>query len=373
MKTNKIKILYIVLEMDLGGLQRVVNILIDKLDHAIFDSYLCCLDRGGVFNRKIEMGKVVSYVLGRKPRPFDLKMFGRLVKITKDNRIDIIHSHNGCSLYAALAGKVCGVKGIVHTDHGRLVPDRQTAIWEDRFASIMMNRFVAVSKELADYLATVVKVNRKKLTTIINGVDVDAFLPLDDAGKKSRKVELGFDINAKLIGTVCRLDPIKNLGLLIDSVPVILKKIPELQVVIVGDGPDEHRLRNQVSKLNLNSKIIFCGRVEEIEKIMPVFDLYVNTSFSEGTSMTILEAMSCGLPVVASAVGGNKALVDGFNGALFPPDKADLFQESVIKLLDNPQVIEKMRKESRKRVELQFSFNRVVEEYETLYRTIINN
>jgi glycosyltransferase involved in cell wall biosynthesis len=356
--------------MDLGGLQRIVNILIERLDHEQFDPYLCCLDRGGLFYRTFKKGGAGSYILGRKPGPFDLKMFVKLIQIVKDNRIDIIHSHNGCSLYGAMAGKVCGVKGIVHTDHGRLVPDRQTAIWEDRFASSMMNCFVAVSKELAEYLASVVKVKRKKLITIINGVDADTYIPFSTAEKKLRKHELGLNMDAKLIGTVCRLDPIKNLDMLVDSVPAILQRIPDCQVVIVGDGPEENRLRNRVANLKLSSKIIIFGRDENIQNIMPVFDLFVNTSFSEGTSMTILEAMSCGIPVVASAVGGNEGLVDNFNGALFPSGRADLFQRSVTDLLGNENMLRELGKKSREKVLARFSIDHVLKQYENLYRTL---
>ncbi len=364
--------MHVVLDMDLGGLQRIVNLLIKRMNYERFEPYLCCLDRGGLFCDEFTCDDVHSSVLGRRPGPFDMKMFRKLIKILKGSKIDIIHSHNGCSLYAAMAGKVCGIQGIIHTDHGRLVPDRKTAIWEDRIASLMMDRFVSVSNQLTEYLTKTVKVNEKILCTIVNGIDTDRFVPIAHEKREEKRVKLNLNVNARIIGTVCRLDPIKNLKLLIDSVPVILQKIPDCQVVIVGDGPDEKNLRDQASRLNLNSKVIFTGRVTDIEKVMPIFDLYVNTSVSEGTSMTILEAMSCGLPVIASDVGGNAALVDTSGGALFPSGQADMFQNSVINILSNPTMLREMGEKSRRKVKSRFSFDHVVEQYENLYHELVD-
>lgn len=357
--------------MDLGGLQRIVNLLIQRIDKDRFIPYVCCLDRGGMFYEQLKQDIQNKYILEREAGPFDLKVLRKLIRILKDNKIDIIHSHNGCSFYAALAGKMAGVKGIVHTDHGRLIPDRPAAIWEDRIASYMMSSFVGVSNELTKYLASTVKVRRKILATVINGVDTLKYVPISDEEKRKRRVQYGLEINNNIICTVCRLDPVKNLDMLIDCVPNILNRIPDCKFVIIGDGSEEARLKKRVSKLNLNSKIIFYGRVGYIDKILPVFDLYVNTSLSEGTSMTILEAMSCGLPIVAADVGGNNAMVDGSNGILFPSDQADAFLDSVIKILGNKDMIKKMGDRSREIVQSKFSIEHVVEQYENIYRKLV--
>lgn len=372
MTAQKTKIMHVVLEMDLGGLQRIVHFLIERINRRKFDPYLCCLDRGGLFYDKLASDAAKKYILGRKPGPFDFRMFRQLIKILKQNGIDIVHSHNGCSCYAALAGRMSGVKGIIHTDHGRLVPDRKSAIWEDRFASYLMDRFVGVSEALTQCLASTVKVKKGILTTIVNGVDSKIFIPTGSDEKIARRKQFGISASARIIGTVCRLDKIKNLNMLIESVPAISKKIPNCQILIVGDGPEENYLRELSRRLNMDEKIIFMGRVADVEYLLPVFDIYVNTSVSEGTSMTILEAMSCGLPVVASSVGGNVVLVDDYNGALFLSDRADLFQECIINLLSNPTVLKKMGIESRERVDRRFSYDKVVEKYESLYCELVN-
>lgn len=367
MSQDKIKIIYLVLEMDLGGLQRIVKLLIQRIDRKQFVPYLACLDHGGLFLDQLRINSVPSYILDRRPGPFDFRLFIRLYKILRSNKIDIIHSQNGCSFYSALAGRLAGVRVIIHTDHGRLVPDRKVAKLEDRVASIMMDRYIGVSEELTEYLASEVKINRKKLTTIVNGVDTQRFVPLEDGQKERIRKVFGFNNGDKIIGTVCRLDPVKNLELLIGAMPAICKMVPECKALIVGDGPAESQLRNYAKTLGVDGKIIFAGRSSDIEKILPIFDLYVNTSLSEGTSMTILEAMACGIPVVASDVGGNSRLVDNSNGGLFPAGNREAFQHKVVDLLSNNDGLAELGKASRKKAETNFSFDRVLKQYKELY------
>lgn len=372
MMNSRIKIMYLVLDMDLGGLQRVVNLLIRKIDREQFMPYLCCLDRGGIYYESAAAATSSSYKLMKHPGPFDYVMFRKLLNILKENGIDIIHSHNGCSMYAALAKGSCCVKKVIHTDHGRLVPDKRTAILEDRISSVMIDRFVGVSGALTRYLSEIVKVRTSILTTIVNGVDTDKFMPMSDRERRERKQELGLKKNEKIIGTVCRLDPIKNLNMLIEIAVPLVKSIPDCKVLIVGDGPEEAALKNKVTNLNLSSSVIFTGRIANVEKIMPVFDVYVNTSLSEGTSMTILEAMACGIPVVATAVGGNVELVNRTNGILVPAGRVDMFQSELKELLLRQDELEIMAKENRDKVERQFSIDRMVDDYESLYRKVMN-
>jgi len=373
MKSNKCKILYLALEMDIGGLQRVVNLLIRKINKDKFIPYLCCLDRGGIFFDQLDEKSVIKYILGRRPGKFDLKMFGKLVRIIKDNRIDIIHSQNGCSAYSALAGRLTEVKAIIHTDHGRLIPDRQTAILEDRFASHLMDHVVGVSAALTKYLAETVKINKRKLVTIINGIEIAKYEKLIPEHKRRRKTELGYEADTMIIGTVCRLDKIKNLDLLIAIVPKMAREMPNCRVVIIGDGPEENHLKELACRLQVQSKVDFLGRIEDVGKILPIYDLFVNTSHSEGTSMTIVEAMSCSLPIVASAVGGNVELLDQSNGVLFEPGNKDEFEEIVLDLIKDTSRLERMGYESRKKVERNLSIERAVEQYENLYSKHFSN
>lgn len=356
--------------MDLGGLQRIVNQLINKIDRNRFIPYLCCIDRGGLFYEQLGKNSIKTYVLRRRPGPFDTRLLARLYNILRKNKIDIIHSQSGCTLYAALAGRLARIKGIIHTEHGRLVPDKKPAIIEDRLSSLLINQVVGVSEELTEYLASVVKISSKKLITIINGVDTHKFTPLNTDQRKDLRNAMGLGERDKIIGTVCRLDPVKNLEFLIKCMPSIFGAVPKCKLLIVGDGPGKENLIKYAQGLGVDSKVIFTGQRMDVEKVLPVFDIYICTSLSEGTSMTILEAMSCGLPIVASAVGGNSKLVDSSNGLLFPLNDAETFKRHIIGLLKKPELLNVMGRNSRKKVEINFNLNKMVKQYEKLYCSV---
>jgi sugar transferase (PEP-CTERM/EpsH1 system associated) len=370
MSSRKLRILYLVLEMDLGGLQRMINLLVKRLDKNAFEPYIVCLDRGGIFYEQTASVCTGAFILDRQPGPFDRRLFSKLYSIIRDSKIDIIQSNNGCSSYAVLAGKLAGVKRIIHTDHGRLVPDRRSARLEDRFSSYMMDRYIGVSEELTEYLASTVEIPRKKLMTIINGVDTDIFRPAETEQRITAKQALGFSEADNIIGTVCRLDPIKNLEFMISCMPAIVRQIPDAKLAIVGDGPAKYALMQLAHEMQIDTAVYFLGQREGIENIVPAFDVYACTSLSEGTSMTILEAMSCGLPIVASAVGGNVRLVDSTNGILFPPGQENAFVDGIVHLLSDKHDRVDKGMQSRLRVDKYFSIAQMVRQYEALYASL---
>lgn len=372
MSLGPIRVLHVVLDMELGGLQRIVNLLIQRMDRNCVEPFLCCIGRGGIFFDQLTSEFVQGKVLPRRPGLFDIRMFRQLLAFIREQRIEVIHSHNGCAFYSGLAGRIARVKGIVHTDHGRLVPDRMGAIVEDRVASMLIDDVIGVSNELTSYLESRVGIGRAKLRTIINGVDTQSYVPIGADDRVATRAAAGLGKDAKVLGTVCRLDRVKNLPLIIRSMPEIRQSIPDVQLAIVGEGPEESYLRSIVDDLGLHSIVRFIGCKSDVENLLPAFDLYINTSISEGTCMAILEAMSCGLPIVASAVGGNSRLVNRDNGELFPSDRADLLAGVVISLLSDPMRLIELGLNSRRRARLDFSLDRVVADYQGLYRSYMN-
>lgn len=366
MRAMPIKILYVALDLDLGGLQRIISILIESLDRCRFEPLLCCFDRGGVFYDALRAVGVRGCILRRRPGPFDATLLYNLIRYVRENKIDVIHSQNACALYAGIAGLVTGVP-VIHTDHGRLVPDKQTAMWEDWIASYCVHTIVGVSEELTAYLNSHLGVAMKKLKTIINGVDTDRFLPVTREQKNSLRVKNRLTSDDLVLGTVCRLDPIKDLPFMISCMPGIIQEVPKAKLIIVGEGPDRDNLKKLICKLRLDQHVILWPRRNDIEVVMPQFDVYVCTSLSEGTSMTILEAMACGLPVVASAVGGNCSLVDSTNGALFPLNNIEAYISSVVSLLRDPVRLAAMGVMSRSRAEKMYPLSRTVQQYQALY------
>lgn len=365
---DRIKVLHVVLAMEYGGLERIVNQFARKLDRSVFDLSICCLDRGGEFLDELNELGVKHSVLGRRPGLMDFRVLRALTRYISRNRINVVHSHSGCSLYASIAARLAGAEVIVHTDHGRLMPDRLSLILEDRLSSRLMNAFVAVSRQLADYLVDKVRVPGSKLHVIINGVDTGRFVPAiaEDIAKLRRG--LNIPEQAEVVGTVCRLDPVKNLGSMILAMGPMLKERTGMIVLITGDGPEKGHLERLAGELNLNGRIRFLGKRNDIERIMPVLDVFVLPSISEGTSMTMLEAMACGIPVVASAVGGNTDLVEeNANGYLFPLERTDLMCARILDLLEGAERRRAFGLRSRFIAEKRYSVSAMMEAYSNLY------
>jgi glycosyltransferase involved in cell wall biosynthesis len=361
-----LKILYVALDMDLGGLQRIVHLLIEGLDRRRFEPVLCCFDRGGVFYDALRAEGIPGRILHRRPGPFDAALLCNLIRYVRENRIDVIHSQNACALYAGLAGLLTGVP-VIHTDHGRLVPDKRSAIWEDWLASHCLHAIVGVSEELTAYLNSHLGIAAKKLKTIINGVDTDRFVPVTREQKNALRAKNGLASDDLVLGTVCRFDQIKNLPFMISSMPEIVKRVPQAKLVLVGEGPIRQSLEEMIQALGMTRYIVIWPRREDIEQVMPQFDVYVCTSLSEGTSMTILEAMACGLPVVASAVGGNRSLIDSTGGFLFSLNDIEAYVSNAVSLLLDPVRTASMGAQSRSRAERMYPLSRTVDQYQALY------
>lgn len=372
MSPEPAKILYVALDMDLGGLQRIIHLLVEGLDRRRFEPLVCCFDRGGVFYDSLKANGVQGCVLHRRPGPFDAALLRKLIRYVREHRIDVIHSQNACALYAGLAGLLTGVP-VIHTDHGRLVPDKRSAIWEDWLASRCLRTFVGVSEELTDYLRVKVGIAKKKLLTIINGVDTARFVPRAGVARDALREQHGLSPADRVLGTVCRFDPIKNLPFMISCMPQIVQQVPTAKLVIVGEGPIRDELDTQIAKLGMARHVMVWPRRNDIESVMPQFDVYVCTSLSEGTSMTILEAMACGLPVVASAVGGNCSIVDSGSGILFPLNDVEAYVLNAVALLLDPSRATAMGAQSRKRAETVYPLSRTIDQYQALYAHYAGN
>jgi glycosyltransferase involved in cell wall biosynthesis len=150
-----------------------------------------------------------------------------------------------------------------------------------------------------------------------------------------------------------------------------VSRTPQARLVIVGDGPDRASLEQEVSRLGLRDRIVFLGNRGEVEAIYPLLDIYVQPSYAEGISLTMLEACSCALPVVATAVGGNPEIVlEGRTGILVPPRDAQALASAILTQWEAPEVARAMGLSARRRIVECFSLDRMVHDYVELYREI---
>lgn len=370
--TAPIKVFQMALSMKAGGLERVVHGLASRLSGNGMEIHVGCLDEGGALLDDLAARGIPTRVFGKKPVPLDWGLVVRLRRYLRQEGITLLHSHNtGCMLYGALAAAANRGVRVVHTDHGRSDPDSLKVFLEERLACRGCRRVVAVSHPLARYLEAKVRIPREKIEVILNGVDLERFrLSGGDRSFRQRFLrESDWDGEDVVLGLTARMDPVKNLPWLVRAFSRLAADHPRVRLLLLGDGPDRETVRRLVAELGLESKVRLVSWSDDIAAYYHCMDILVLCSLSEGTSMTVLEAMASGLPVVASRVGGNPELVaDGQTGWLFDPDAEDQFLEHLIPLIAQPDLRRAMGRRGRERVEAHFSLGEMLSRYARLYR-----
>jgi glycosyltransferase involved in cell wall biosynthesis len=282
----------------------------------------------------------------------------QLIKVIRETRADIIHAHSGCWYKAVIAGRMAGVKKIIYTEHGRTFPDPRGIILMDRLIARFTSRVIAVSRELAEYLRDVVGIPDRKIEVIINGVDMNRF-----------STAVGRDRGTTVrIGIIARLASVKDVASLLKAMQIVSRERPDSLLQVVGDGPERDKLEKMAVDLGIGNKVEFLGFRRDIADLLSGIDIFTLSSLSEGTSITILEAMAAGKPVVATKVGGNPALIeDGVNGFLVPAGQPAELALALLRLAKDGRLRERIGEVNRKKAVEEYSIEAMAASYERLY------
>ena len=361
---KELTLLHLVISLETGGLERFVLDLIAAHQNK-FNQLVVCLERKGelVVNSSVE---VIS--LGMKPG-VHLGVVRKIARIVKEKQIDIIHTHNEkAQLYGGLAGLLAGVP-VVHTKHGKNNLNWRS-ILRNNISARLCQKVVAVSQDAAMQCIHDEKINSSKVVTILNGVDTELFSPAPT--QSEFKQQLGFTADTLVVGIVARLAEIKDHATLIEASRILMESGYPFRLLVVGDGQLRAKLETHVNSLGLDKRVIFTGVRDDIPNLMRGMDIFVLSSLSEGISLTLLEAMACCLPVVATAVGGNpEVVVCGETGLLVPPQNPELFADKLRVLFTDRVLRLKMGKAGRQRVVNNFSISKTAEKYRQLYSTLL--
>ena len=205
--------------------------------------------------------------------------------------------------------------------------------------------------------------SKEALVEIPNGIDTNKFSEVDFKVKR----------DPRTITFVGRLDSYKGVNFLLEGFKELLSKVDNLRLIIIGNGPDESILKDKAKDLGILGFVAFKGRREDILTELYTTDIFVLPSLSEGMSNVLLEAMACGLPVVATSVGGNSDLIkDRHNGLLIPPRDSMKLCEALLELLEDGDLAQRLGKEARNTVERYYSMECVVDNYITLYNRLVS-
>ncbi|AKT36021.1 glycosyltransferase [Chondromyces crocatus] len=316
------RVAHLVLALRVGGLERVVLRLLERTPRDRFQPVVCALEEPGALASELDRLGVPLTVIRRRPG-LDPRLPVLLSRWMARERIDLVHTHNpNPHFYGALAAAMTratrarSTPRLVHTKHGRNTPGAARKVLVNRLASSLTDRVVAVSEDARRVAIEVEGVTPSRVVTILNGVDTEEFRPGDPTVARSR---LGLPHEGYHIGCVARLSPEKDHATLLSAFAALHARRPDAHLTLIGDGPERHALEAQTASLGVGHAVTFAGMRSDIAESLPAFDVFALASRTEGISLTLAEAAACGLPIVATRVGGNPEIVrDQQTGLLVP-------------------------------------------------------
>jgi sugar transferase (PEP-CTERM/EpsH1 system associated) len=365
---NKIKIMQITHDLNIGGLQRLVVDISKYLDKSRYDVSVCALREGGILENELIRNSIKVIKLPAAQNGVDYLAFWKLYKILRDERPHIIHTHNTQPFVeGSLAAFLAKVPVCIHTEHGRQFPDKKRYMFAEWLFSHYVDQIVAVSESAKKDLVTYEKINSDKIQVIMNGIDGNKYNGTIVRNKKSK--ELGIDTNYDFIlGFAGRLSPEKGLTYLLKAMGIIVNKYPNTLLLIAGEGVLMADLKKETEQLNLNNNIKFLGPRSDIPEIMKLLDIFVLPSLREGLPLVLLEAAAASLPIVATDVGGNKEIVtDGLNGLLVKPQDEQSLSRAIEYLMGNNDRKKTFGLYSFEVFKNRFSIGSMIEAYEYIY------
>jgi glycosyltransferase involved in cell wall biosynthesis len=362
--------MHVVISLAPGGTERLVIEMCRSLAPAV-DVTVCCLDEEGAWAHELRDQGIAVAALRRRAG-FRPGIGRRIAQIAADRHIDLIHCHQYSPfVYGRIATALSGSLKLVYTEHGRLSDAPPS--WKRRLVNPLLARgdgaIVAVSRELREYMVAS-RFPADAVGVIHNGIHPGS-LP-DVAARRLARQKLSLPERAFAIFTVARLDPVKDLGTLIDGFQMMRAKVPEARLVVVGDGPEREALMTRARHQRCADAVTFLGMRPDVRDLLPAADVYANTSISEGISVTILEAMAAGVPVVATGVGGTPEILDEHTGVMVPARDAVRCADALVALALAPERRQHLRHAGRGRLETSFSITRMVREYRELYARMLD-
>lgn len=366
-----IRILHVVDNMGMGGMQNGLSNLVAHLDPQRFEHVIC----GMRFVKEEDLqplpaGRAQLLCLN-KPAANRGIHFSAFVRMIREVQPDIVHSRNWGAIEAVFAARWTGTQTI-HSEHGI---DSTYALREPRRRSLLRrvafeqaNRVVSVSHQLRDLHALRTGFPSKRIAVIHNGVDRTRFFP-DPSVRMRAREELRIPPDDFCLGCIGNLTPVKDHITLLKAMDQITRVHPRWRVIIGGDGPELTRLRDFADQRpEWRERVLFLGRCQNVQEILNAMDVYVLPSLSEGICNSLLEAMSVGLPAVATAAGGNtEVVVDQVSGFLFPVGDSGKLAELLIRLAGDSALRGQIGCQAVHRVKEDFSLDAMIHNYAALY------
>ena len=362
-------ILHLTISLRMGGRERFIVDLTNALSSLGYKQIICCLHKSGecqdLLDKNIEV-----WELNKRPG-VDYRTISPLNKLIRKNGVNILHAHNpGALFYGVMASRWGSVKpAIINTEHGYARPLGIRQRLKDAVLYRFVGQMNAVSQRLHDELTATFNIEPSKIRTIRNGIKK----PEVRNSKSQSRATLGMNPDYKHVGIVASLTPVKNHQLLLEAFRRTRERLPQTRLWIVGDGELRRDLEKKAEELGLSPNVVFMGLRTDVPEILNALDLFALCSLSEGISISLLEAMAAGTPIVATRVGGNSEVIENaVSGVLVDSNNPGQLSEAMIGTLSDDAWASLLAKNARERFIEHFSIEKVAEAYQRMYQDALN-
>lgn len=359
MTHKKIVVVHVILSLEIGGMEQVVVDLIKTIDRSRFDPVvLCVLKLGPLADELKNLG--IPVILTAPMVPIWSFLYpGPLVSALRRVGAEVVHVHSGCWFKGAWGARLGGAKKVIYTLHGATYGRTFIPKLLERVAALLTNKIITVSENLAEQLLVSGHLPMDKVAVIINGIQTARF----------RSIPLSPQRDSVRIGVIARFEPVKDLGTLLRAMKILHDEGVRATLELIGDGSEKESLERLTVELGLGEVVRFPGFQRDTPQRLAQIDIFALSSLTEGTSISILEAMAAGKAIVATAVGGNPALVEeGVNGLLVPASDPAALAQALKRLIGDEPLRVKMGVVNKERAQSQYDVQVMTRKYEELYQ-----
>jgi glycosyltransferase involved in cell wall biosynthesis len=372
----RLKLLFVIDNLQFGGGERVFAQIINGLPQDRYEIFLAS-------HPSEQLPQAIRPEVKFLPIDFskrlNFSLIPRLSEIIKKNEINIVHGQGvRAEFYARFASRMASnskyISTIAMPVEGFDVSPLRKKIYSllDRFSERSVDRFLVVSDVLRDKIIRGRGILAEKVIRIYNGIEIDHYLLQEQNGSRKKiRIEFSVEDETLFIGAIGRLVWQKGLEYLVQAIPKVLNEFPQAKVLLVGEGPLRDELETLARKLKIEENLIFSGFRKDINEILSAIDILVIPSLLEGFPMITLEGMAMAKPIIATAIDGIKEqIIDGQSGVFIPPRDPYPIADAIIRLGKNKNFAQNLGLEAKRRVEEQFTVEKMVAETERVYQSL---
>jgi len=363
-----LRVMFVITSMPVGGAETLLVEVIRRMDRSRFAPELCCLKYLGPLGEVL--AEEIPAFTGLLAQKYDFAVLWRLTKLMRQRQIDAVvtvGTGGDKMFWGRLAARAAGVPVICSALHSTGLPDHVEL--PNRLLAPITDAFIGVAEPHGRYLIEHEGCPARKVRVIPNGVDLERFHPRWP--QSTVQQELTIAPGTPVVGIVAALRPEKNHELFLQAAALVRKELPETQFLIVGDGPQREKLESLAGELSLTGAVRFLGTRSDVPQLLSLVDVLLITSHMEANPISILEAMACEKPVIATRVGSiPETVLDGKTGYLVAPGNAAELADRVVELLVHPDRAATMGRAGREHVIAAWSIDRTVAGYQDLIAEI---